>query len=235
MTTTKTSAGLHAIDACVAERHLLKHPFYQTWTKGELPRAALQDYARQYYHHVLAFPTYLSSLHSHTEDPNIRRDILANLIDEEAGTPNHPELWMQFAEALGLTRAEVARTELWPETKKLIDAFRLICREQSSVEGLTALYAYESQIPEVAESKMQGLRSFYGLVDAKALAYFEVHVEADRQHSAIERHALERSLSPANLQAALQAAVTVLERLWEMLSGVCKRHSLPLAQSLEGL
>ncbi|MGH9328090.1 MAG: iron-containing redox enzyme family protein, partial [Terriglobia bacterium] len=142
-----------------------------------------------------------------------------------------PELWLQFGEALGLARAEITKTELWPETRELIDTFRLICRERPSAEGLTALYAYESQIPEVAESKMQGLRSFYGIGDHKALAYFQVHIQADRQHAAIEREALGRLLNPANMPAALQAAVTVLERLWEMLSGVLKRHNLPPAQN----
>ncbi len=34
--------------------------------------------------------------------------ILANLMDEEAGNPHHPELWLEFAESLGLNRKEVA-------------------------------------------------------------------------------------------------------------------------------
>lgn len=81
---------INEIDAQVARRHLLTHPFYQSWTRGDLDRDALRDYARQYYHHVAAFPTYLSALHSHTEPCAVRRHILANLIDEEAGCPNTP-------------------------------------------------------------------------------------------------------------------------------------------------
>ncbi|PYJ98970.1 MAG: pyrroloquinoline quinone biosynthesis protein PqqC, partial [Verrucomicrobia bacterium] len=50
---------LDEIDNDIAEKHLLKHPFYLAWTRGELSREALADYARQYYHHVTAFPTYL--------------------------------------------------------------------------------------------------------------------------------------------------------------------------------
>src|SRR2546421_8641010 len=94
------------IDAQVAAKHLLTHPFYQAWTRGELSREALQDYARQYYHHVAAFPTYLSAVHANTDDQETRRQILANLVDEEAGEPNHPALWLQFAEGLGVTKAQ---------------------------------------------------------------------------------------------------------------------------------
>ena len=111
---------IQEIDARVARQHLLQHPFYQAWSRGELSMEALRDYATQYYHHVAAFPTYLSAVHAQTEDAEVRRQILSNLIDEEAGTPNHPELWLQFAESLGLDRAEVKCAAQWPETKKLI-------------------------------------------------------------------------------------------------------------------
>src|ERR1700692_3808543 len=69
---------INEIDDQVAHRGLLLHPFYQRWTSGALSREALADYARQYYHHVAAFPTYLSALHANTADIGTRRQILAN-------------------------------------------------------------------------------------------------------------------------------------------------------------
>lgn len=217
---------LDAIDAQVAARHLLTHPFYQAWTRGELSRAALQDYARQYYHHVAAFPTYLSAVHANTEDQAARRQILANLMDEEAGSPNHPELWLRFAEGLGIAREEAQSAALWEETRGLIDTFRAICREGSTTEGLAALYAYESQIPEVAQSKIEGLKRFYGLADPQDYRYFTVHVEADRAHAAAERALLESRLDDATAPSAGEAVDRALSALWEMLSGVCRRHDI---------
>src|ERR1041385_4238575 len=126
------TGAVDRIDAQVAAKHLLTHPFYQAWTRGDLSRDALQDYARQYYHHVAAFPTYLSAVHANTDDQETRRQILANLIDEEAGSPNHPELWLQFAEATGVDRNDVRSAELWPETANLIDSFRDVCRNGST-------------------------------------------------------------------------------------------------------
>jgi thiaminase len=76
---------INAIDEQVNARRILLHPFYQRWTAGQLSREALADYAKQYYHHVAAFPAYLSAVHSNTEDGATRREILANLVDEEAG------------------------------------------------------------------------------------------------------------------------------------------------------
>ena len=217
---------INEIDAEVARRHLLTHPFYQSWTRGDLDRDALRDYARQYYHHVAAFPTYLSALHSHTESAAARRHILANLIDEEAGCPNHPELWLRFAEGLGLNAEEVQQAELWPETENLIGAFRAACRDHGTADGLAALYAYESQIPAVAESKIEGLRRFYGIDGPDALSYFEVHVEADRVHAAVERNLLTPYVSDTNGPAVVRSVRKILDALWEMLSGVCRRHAI---------
>jgi pyrroloquinoline-quinone synthase len=217
---------LGRIDAQIAAKHLLTHPFYQAWARGELSREALQDYARQYYHHVAAFPTYLSAVHANTDDQEARKHILANLIDEEAGEPNHPALWLQFADNLGVSSEGARSATLWPETQSLIDTFRSVCREGSTTEGLTALYAYESQIPAVSESKIDGLQKFYGVDDPAGYRYFSVHVEADKEHSATERALLESRLDGMSAASAEQAADRVLDALWEMLSGVCRRHQI---------
>ena len=217
---------LNAIDRQIAAKHLLTHPFYLAWTRGELSRAALADYARQYYHHVAAFPTYLSAVHANCHDQPTRRQLLQNLIDEEASSPNHPELWLQFAECLGVSKADAQSTEKWDETKNLIDTFRSVCAKGTAAEGLAALYAYESQIPAVSESKIKGLIENYNVTASREYEYFTVHVEADREHSAAEREMLSEYVTDANAPSVSAAVTRILDALWEMLSGVCCRHAI---------
>ena len=231
--TTTTLRTAHAtdlverLDAHVAARHTLDHPFYQAWNQGTLTREALQDYAAQYYHHVAAFPTYLSAVHSRTPDPEARRMLLQNLMDEEAGSPNHPELWLQFAAGLGVSAEAVKNTPLQPETAALIETFQGICRNRPYTDGVAALYAYESQIPEVAQSKINGLRRHYGVEDETTLRYFAVHVEADEVHRADERRLLAQNVTDeTEAQSALNAADQALEAVWNVLSGVCVRHNI---------
>src|SRR5216117_1423112 len=211
---------LEEIDNDIAAKHLLKHPFYLAWTRGELSKEALTDYARQYYHHVAAFPTYLSAVHAKCDDQPTRKQILSNLIDEEAGSPNHPELWKRFANALGMDDVDLAQAEKQPETQELIDAFRSVCGEGSTAEGLAALYAYESQIPAVCESKIDGLKSHYGFTNPEHCEYFSVHVEADREHSAAERKMLATHVDQRNFASVKASVNRVLDALCEMLSGV---------------
>jgi pyrroloquinoline-quinone synthase len=217
---------LDSIDNEITDKHLLKHPFYLAWTRGELSKEALADYARQYYHHVAAFPTYLSAVHAKCDDQSTRKQLLANLIDEEAGSPNHPELWLKFTEGLGVSEADARKTEKQPETKNLIETFQSVCRDGSSAEGLAGLYAYESQIPAICESKIDGLKKHYGFSDPEHYRYFTVHIEADREHSAAEREMLSACIDDRNFASVKAAARRVLDALWEMLSGVCRRHAI---------
>jgi pyrroloquinoline-quinone synthase len=217
---------LDAIDQQIAAKHLLTHPFYLAWTRGELSKEALRDYAQQYYQHVAAFPTYLSAVHAKCDDQPTRRQVLQNLIDEEAGTPNHPELWLQFAESLGTTPDEVRAAEKQPETQALIDTFRSVCSNGATAEGLGALYAYESQIPAVSESKIDGLKKHYGFTNAKDYEYFSVHIEADREHAAAERQMLQQHVDDENSSSVSASVDRVLNALWDFLSGVCRRHAI---------
>src|SRR5947208_14212118 len=207
---------LDEINNDIASKHLLKHPFYLAWTRGELSKQALSDYARQYYHHVAAFPTYLSSIHANCDDQDTRKQLLNNLIDEEVGSPNHPELWLRFAQGLGLSETDVQCSEKWTETKNLIDTFRAVCRDRSTVEGLAALYEYESQIPAICESKIDGLTKYYGFADPKHYEYFSVHIEADREHSASERDMLSHYIAKQNLQSVKPSVNRGLDSPWDM-------------------
>ncbi len=217
---------LDEIDNNIEAKHLLKHPFYLAWTRGELSNEALADYARQYYHHVRAFPTYLSAVHAKCENEATRKQLLNNLIDEEAGSPNHPQLWLHFADGLGVAQDNAKNAEKWPETKKLIETFRSVCGDGSTAEGLAALYAYESQIPAICESKIDGLKKHYGFNKPEHYQYFSVHIEADREHSAAERRMLDAYLNEHNFESVKRSVNRVLDALWEMLSGVCRRHAI---------
>ena len=166
--------SLSTVDALIAERHLLKHPFYRAWQDGTLSADALRDYAAQYYRHVQAFPTYISALHSRCADLETRQALLENLRDEEEGPKNHPALWRRFALAVGCDEPEGG--EAWPETAGAIAGFRSAVEEGPVVRGLAALYAYESMVPAVATEKIRGLAEHYGIEGAPGTDYFEVTV-----------------------------------------------------------
>lgn len=78
-----TQEFFEQLDARIALHDLLCHPFYKAWSAGELSRDDLREYARNYYHHVKAFPTYLAELSVRLEEGELRRMVLSNLVDEK--------------------------------------------------------------------------------------------------------------------------------------------------------
>jgi pyrroloquinoline-quinone synthase len=211
-----------ALESRIERYDLLTHPFYQAWTKGELSREDLREYGSEYWHHVSAFPTYLSALHSHLPDGKLRRTVLENLADEEGledGAP-HSDLWMDFARGMGAQDEEVRARKVAPETDALLDHFRA-AMQLSPAAALASLYAYESQVPAIAKTKAEGLAQFYG-ADAAARRYFTVHMTADVHHARVWREALTAELAahPEQAETALAAGEGAAKALWTSLDGV---------------
>jgi len=222
--TTSVSA---TIDTRVAERAMLKHPFYQAWTEGRLPLDTLRDYARQYFHHVEAFPRAVSAVHSACPDRDGRRMLAENLAEEEgieADKQDHATLWLMFACGLGENEDAIRGQQLNAETAVLIETFGRLSR-QSYAAGLGALYAYESQFPEVASAKIEGLIERYGIADEPTLRFFRVHESADVEHSSVCRALLDR-LPEAEEAEAIAAGDELAGALWNFLSGVEARATV---------
>ncbi|MFI5345086.1 MAG: CADD family putative folate metabolism protein [Elusimicrobiota bacterium] len=215
------------IEAVIEAKSLLKHPFYQAWTAGELTREDLAHYAQQYYRQEARFPRYVSAVHSNCPDQKTRQMLLENLNHEEAGPDNHPELWLRFAGSVGADRASVLNAAPNAGTEKCVAEFDRLSRG-SWQAGMAALYAYEAQQPAVAKTKIEGLKSKYALESKDALGFFQVHESMDAWHSADEKNVLTAELArnPA-LGAEIKAAVSdACDALNTLLDGVCEARGI---------
>jgi pyrroloquinoline-quinone synthase len=160
-------------------------------------------------------------MHAQTEDIETRQLLLENLIEEERGAENHPELWLRFCESLGLDRDEVKGGTANGATHALIGTLKSLTREGALHEGLAALYAYESQVPAVAKTKIDGLAKWYGIDAPRDIAFFTVHMDADVVHSATSRDLLTRLCDDdAKTAAAEHAASRTTAALYAFLDSV---------------
>ncbi len=203
-----------------SDRFLLNHPFYQAWVEGKLSLSTLQDYAKQYFHHVEAFPHYLENAMGLCGDGEARK-ILAENLSEENGSAygtSHPELWLRFAEGLGVARSDAQGAAPRPGIQCVVDAFQSFSRKSLPC-ALGALYAYEFQVPEIACSKIEGLKAHYGVTDERTLSFFEVHKHADIEHREDLLRLIE-SLPADQQRQAQQAADEAAQALWDFLSDV---------------
>src|SRR5271163_2474363 len=167
-----TTHFFEQLEASIAKYDLLSHPFYRAWAAGELTRDDLREYARDYYHHVEAFPCYLAEFALRLDEGELRRAVLANMCDEKGtaggsgkeSVPHsepHSEMWLDFAEGMGASRDTRGHMPV-AEVRELIRHFHRVASEGAPEEALAAFYVYESQVPRIAQEKDRGLRDMYG-------------------------------------------------------------------------
>jgi len=227
-----TAEFFEQLETRIGKYDLLCHPFYKSWSAGELTRDDLREYAQDYFHHVEAFPSYLAAFGMRLEEGELRRAVLANMCDEKgvkdrpsSDAVPHSEFWLDFAEGMGSSRNLDWHSPV-PEIRQLIRHFQQVASEGSPEEALAAFYAYESQVPRVAEEKERGLRQMYG-ADDRTCGYFSLHATADVYHSRVWRKQLEKRIAahPEAADAALGAAESAARALWKALDGIEARRT----------
>ncbi len=129
-----TAEFVQQLDARIATYDLLCHPFYKAWSAGELTRDDLREYAKDYYHHVEAFPSYLAAFALRLEEGEARQAVLANMCDEKGDGQGgmdsvpHSELWLDFAEGMGSSRNLEGHNPV-PEVRELISHFHRVAND----------------------------------------------------------------------------------------------------------
>jgi len=74
-------------------------------------------------------------------------------------------------------------------------------------------------VPDIAQSKIEGLKKFYNINKERTIEFFKVHIEADKWHSQEVADLIEK-LSPLEKKKAERAAVEAADALWNFLDGV---------------
>jgi pyrroloquinoline-quinone synthase len=213
------------IETTIAKYDLLKHAYYQAWSNGQLTTADLQTYALQYYSHVEAFPSYLEALEQRLPEGHLRSTIAENRQDElgskSASGTSHSDMWLDFAYGMGAKKEQVESTNTIPEIKDLINQFYDYAKQGQIIEALAAFYAYESQVPRIAEEKAAGLKNRYG-ADAKTCKYFTVHSVADIEHAQTWRELIDQEIDgdTNKMQLALNSVEKTAASLWKVLDGI---------------
>jgi len=216
------------VNSTIENKSLLNHPFYQKWNEGKLTLTELREYAKQYYHFVKHFPRFVSCVHSNCDDVETRKVLLQNLADEEGyktGIEDHPRLWMDFAESLGLKEEDVRNAKPIREVEDLVDGMYELTRSHDYTLGLASLYAYEFQVPAISRTKIDGLKMHYGIDSEKAIKFFTVHEEADVYHSKDEIDLIvSRNLSSDDQRKLINTVDESATLMWNFLDGVYNNY-----------
>ena len=202
-----------------AGRAFGRHPLWLRIAEGRLPRSALGPFAVQFFLQVREFPRAVSALHSSCPDIGERIELAESLYEEETGrisgcNVSHPELFIRFGEGVGVSRDAMVSGVPLPTTAALIDWFERSTKSHPFIEGAAATnLAAEGQVPGAFGPFARALERHYGCTPAQ-VAFWDVHEQADREHSAIGDHVVVRLATTPALQAAVRRAVARSLELW---------------------
>jgi pyrroloquinoline-quinone synthase len=214
-------------DAICRRCDVLRHPFYQRWTRGELERRELGHYAGQYRHAVVA----LADASAHAADNPVAKSSgtparlgpLGDVEDYACVSSNHHAdeerahiaLWDLFLASSG------GDSDATPsaETADCVAAWAAPDRDRAAT--LAALYAIESSQPAISATKRTGLVAHYGAApESDATRYFDVHAVVDTKHAEQDRRELAGLMRCADESRLLAEMERVLTANWRLLDGV---------------
>jgi len=186
--------------------NVLRHPFYQRWSAGELSGEELAGYSGQYRAVVEA----IAEISERAADAAPEREDLRRHAAEERG---HVRLWDGFLEACGGDAA----AEATPETAGCV---RDLTAEGDLVELTARLYALESGQPDISRTKRDGLLERYGWSDGAGTAYFRIHERLDAEHAAEARDLIDELGEGEDGERVAAAAESAFRANWRLLDGV---------------
>ena len=209
-----------------ARRSFGGHPLWKRIEAGAVARAGLELFAAQFFLQVREFPRAVSALHASCPFADERRELAESLYEEETGRISgcglpHPELFIRFGQGLGMAREALTGARPLPATRALIDWFELSTKQRPFIEGAAAIHlAAEGQVPGAFAPLARALEKHYGL-SREAVAFWDVHEQADREHSDVGDHIVVRHAGTPEVRRAVRAAVEQsLDMWWQFFDGI---------------
>jgi Pyrroloquinoline quinone (Coenzyme PQQ) biosynthesis protein C len=123
--------------------------------------------------------------------------VVSELISNQQEESDHIKSWINFAGELGISEDELVSYSGTSKTRKAVSDLNELMNTYEG--GACAMYAFEKEIPKISQTKLDGLKEFYGLTNDEATEYFKLHTEADIRHAASWRNIFETSNDQSDL------------------------------------
>ena len=137
------------------------------------------------------------------------------------------DLLIRFAEACGVSRAQVESTTQLPTTR----APTAWCYEMAhrpfyeAAAGL--LVGLESQVPGIYRRNLPRSNPLYGLDDRHEVEFFAIHIEADEIHGERGYEIVEHYSTTLDMrERAVEAVRQATEMRWQYMTGLYRAYVL---------
>ena len=213
-----------------ARRYHRLHPFHRMLHGGACTRGQVQAWALNRYYYQASIPLKDASLIARCEDPALRREWRARLVDHDGESEHDGGIarWLALTDGLGLKRDYVVSLHgILPATRFAVDAYVRFVREKTLIEAvassLTELFS-----PAIIGERVAGMLANYDFVTRETLAYFDKRPPQAARDSDFALDYVKRyAATPASQQAVLAALEFKCDVLWAMLDALYHAYVAP--------
>src|SRR5215470_15671907 len=207
------------------QERLMYHPLNQAIFAGTLPVPVLREYAKQAYLWKRYAQDLMPVLIPKAPD-DVRRLLIKNLMSEEGlgGEPPHLQLLIEFGEEIGARAADFYQAEPILEVDALCNFYARIFYGGTIVEAAAGFnFAFEGLLTKEYPRIEEALRKHYH-ISPKGLRFWDIHIEADAEHSGDGEMILNKYATTPELQAkARRIAHGGLEQRYETMKAISRR------------
>jgi len=172
------------LDSILDDIKFFHNPYFKNLKNGDFEKVDFIETQIQLYSVVHVFPQLLADLIAKLPEGDAKMTIVENLYEDhnQDSAEDDQSLLVLFLNKLGISKEEIQRRALWPESRMFIMAARGTCALDSYIVAAAFLGAIEYMFLSVAKWTEFGLLERGWLTD-KDLLYYANHEKLDKKHS----------------------------------------------------
>jgi pyrroloquinoline-quinone synthase len=167
-------------------RGMANHPFVTGLEAGTITLPQLRLFTEQFYLHIRNMLPWIGEIYVKCPHEDVRTVLVKQLAEECLGTftntKAHPDLLLEFGEAIGMDVEATKKKEQLPQSRKVTEYFEFMSGCRPWFVPLSAIgIGLESFVPDTFTRVVAALKKNYGIKDDK-LVFYTMHILADQDH-----------------------------------------------------
>jgi coenzyme PQQ biosynthesis protein C len=194
------------------QRHPRPHPVRQLLLSGRLTKDQLQEWARNQFHEFRNIHRFFGIRYQKCPVPELRRMLLENMVEEEGEDlfggkyPSHRDLWVQFAEGLGIARDDILNYEPLPGIRAALEMYVSLVQQSHWAVAIGTGLVFEGGGPKRMKEEREALEKYYPWIPTASLDEYHDEGHGNMVTDVIRRHCLEEKLQEQMREAVKQRA-----------------------------
>ena len=197
----------------------INHPFVHAVCEGKASMEQIRQWALQDYPFRRAVPRIAMLRYLACTDP-VFQPRLYEVVEDETrglrpGSVGHPDMFVEFAAAIGLSREDLETAPLRPATAAHLYYTELIIHTLPWFVVMAAQMSAEGTFAPAAAALGRAFIQQYGM-KPESVRFFTIHVEADAEHGSLAEEIARTYITSPPLQAQTrEVALRRLELLYD--------------------